>query len=346
MVAVTRITRSKSSTPSMEISRVEKVEVETLTKVGKITKKKTVAKVVTTTKPKGDVEDALAHISVPVDLQLPESFRKFHHDDFLDGVKHIVSVDPKLYPVVVYKDFPLFAREGSGRVKSKPYGDDVILSYWYSLVSSVISQQVSGAAALSIENKFRQLFAPNEPLPKDVLLKTHEELRGAGLSNKKVEYVQHLSEHFSNVENKLAQPEFYQTATDEEIAEELVNLKGIGPWSAKMFLVFTLQRLNVFAHDDLGVARGAYRYLVKRQHILEEIKQQVKASEDLTKLLAKRSKFATSKGKRDWTPYHDVYIKQLGERFEPYSSIMMLLLWRLSSTNVDVLEGSSNKNEN
>lgn len=297
-----------------------------------------------------ELEDALGHIVVPKDLSLPKEFAEFHSPEFINGVNHIIKTDPTLYPVIVYKNFPLYAVAGSTDSKVPQTEADILQLYWYALISGIISQQVSGAAALSIENKFNMLFGPEgtkNATPELVLQKTHEELRGAGLSNKKVEYVQNISEHFINPkDNKLARLEFYKNSSDEEISEELILLKGIGPWSIKMFLTFTLNRFNVFAFDDLGVARGSYRYLNRRKSLLEKIKKEVKKDEALTKLLSKRSKFAASKGKRDWTPYHDVYIAKLGEEFKPYQLIMMMLLWRLSSTNVDVLAGTTGKNPN
>lgn len=235
---------------------------------------------------------------VPSDLSLPMPFTEYHNKEFITGVHHILSIDPSLYPVIVFKNFPHF--RANGTVDESKTESQILEQYWYSLISSIISQQVSGAAAASIERKFNILF---DPLPRAtpalVLTKSHDELRGAGLSNKKVEYVQHISEHFvDSSTNKLAQLEFYKTSTDEEIMEELVSLKGIGPWSAKMFMTFTLKRYNIFAHDDLGVARGAYRYLNRRKHILDKIILDTKQDEALLKLLSKKSKFASSKGKR------------------------------------------------
>ena len=291
-----------------------------------------------------DLENHLSHIEVPVDFELPANFVEKHTPAFIDGVKYILKVDSTLYRPIVCKDFPLFSKNP---VIKLAYPDDPILGYWYSLVSLIISQQVSGAAAKSIESKFRTLY-DGDPTPSATLKLSFEQLRGAGLLNKKVEYVQSLSEHFSNPENELAKLSFYEESLEEKIIEEMVKLKGIGPWSAKMFLVFTLGKINVFAHDDLGVARGAYRYLLRRSALLDRVKREVKLSEDLLRQLQKKSKFAASKGKRDWTPHHDVYVQQLGKFFEPYQTIVMLVLWRLSATNTDVLEGTneSNKNQN
>lgn len=295
--------------------------------------KVTKTKKTTITVKKPIFEDTLLFIEVPGDLALPEEYVKYHTDEFIEAVRHILNQDPTLYRTVVYKTFPHFKRE---EIKPEKTDEEIILSYWHSLISSVVSQQISGMAAKSIMSKFEALF-DGPPTPKETLKFSFDELRSAGLSKMKISYVQHISEVFSDPSSKLCDVLFYQNASLDEVIKELVALKGIGEWSAKMFALFTLNEWDVFAHDDLGVARGISRYLTKRPEILKQIKKEVQDDEDMKLLLKKKPKFGTTK-QRDWTPYHDQYVIQGAKRFSPYLLVFMLLMWRLSSTNVDVLD--------
>lgn len=279
-------------------------------------------------------EETLQKIEIPEDLSLPKEYVEYHTPEFIIGINLIIKKDPSLYPAIVHKPFSNFKR---GETETEIEGD-IILQYWYALISSVISQQISGSAARSIEGKFKNLFM-DKPTPQDTLKKTTEELRGAGLSNMKVKYVLHISEVFSDSNSKLTNPEFYMNSPLELIVEELTTLKGIGVWSAKMFAIFTLRKMDVFAHDDLGIARGMARYLSKRIEVLNEAKDIINRDDELKKLLKKKSKFENSKSsKRDWVPIHDEYVKFIASKFAPYQSVFMMILWRLSSTNLEVLE--------
>lgn len=285
------------------------------------------------------LEDSLDHIEIPKDHKLPEAFVKYHSSDFIKGIEFILSKDPSLYRVIVFKNFDHFAKESPLPSNDYEISDEYgKVNYWYSLVSSVMSQQISGSAAKSIARRFKQLFKNEQPTPAEALTKSIEELKSAGLSTQKAKYILHISETFSDPNSKLSNVNFFSDSLLEEIVDELVKLKGIGVWSAKMFCIFTLNGLDVFAHDDLGIARGAARYLKRRPELLKRIKEEVAQDEELKLMLTKKSKFASTKSKRDWIPYHDAYVTHLGNRFCPYKLIFMLILWRLSSTNIDVLE--------
>lgn len=213
-----------------------------------------------------------------------------------------------------------------------------IHTYWYSLIRSVIAQQVSGAAAKAIQTRFEGLF-DGIPTPNKTLKFTPEELKSVGLSNMKVKYVQSISEAFNDPNNHLTRFEFYKQSKLDDILIELCKLKGIGIWSAKMFAMFTLEEMDVFAEDDLGIARGMARYLNKRPELLKQIKQECMNDEESQLLLKRKLKFANkTDSKRNWTPIHDAYVKYAAKRFLPYRSVFMMILWRLSSTNIDVLE--------
>lgn len=135
-----------------------------------------------------------------------------------------------------------------------------------SLVSSIIGQQVSGAAAKSIKDKFVALFNTNTnnnkdedggtirtsffPTPEDIIKKDITTLRTAGLSQRKAEYIHGLSEKFANGE---LSARMLLNASDEELVEKLTAVRGLGKWSVEMFACFALKRIDVFSTGDLGV---------------------------------------------------------------------------------------------
>ncbi|RLV87643.1 DNA-3-methyladenine glycosylase [Meyerozyma sp. JA9] len=299
--------------------------------------KKTKKTTVTVKKP--HFEDVISFIKVPENLELPQDFVDYHREDFIEAARHIINQDASLYRSIVYKKFPHYKKQGSEIVKSD---EELILSYWHSLISSVVSQQISGSAARSIMSKFEALF-DGKPTPSKTLTFTFDELREVGLSRMKISYVQSISEAFSNPDSNLCKVSFYRNAPLDEVIKELVSLKGIGEWSAKMFALFTLNEWDVFAHDDLGVARGMSRYLAKRPELLNQVKREVQQNEEMKALLKKKPKFGTTK-QRDWVPLHDQYLIHAARRFSPYMSVFMLLMWRLSATNIDVLEAAKSEN--
>ncbi|MEA1880891.1 MAG: DNA-3-methyladenine glycosylase [Candidatus Marinimicrobia bacterium] len=127
-------------------------------------------------------------------------------------------------------------------------------SYYESLVRSIVYQQLSGKAAAIIYGRFKDLFKTESyPQPKDVLESPHEVLRSAGLSNRKATYIRDLSEKWYRGEVNLAN---IDSMSDEEISTELIKVKGIGQWTADMFLMFTLVRPDVFPFGDLGIQKG------------------------------------------------------------------------------------------
>jgi DNA-3-methyladenine glycosylase II len=127
-------------------------------------------------------------------------------------------------------------------------------NYYHALVDSIIGQQLSVKAARSIRLRFYELFGGTElPKPEDILGKTIEELRSAGLSGAKARYVQDLALHV--LEGKLKFDQF-DTLTNGEIIQELTAVKGIGEWTAHMFLMFLMGRLDVLPVGDLGIKNG------------------------------------------------------------------------------------------
>lgn len=122
--------------------------------------------------------------------------------------------------------------------------------YFQSLVNSIISQQLSTKAALSIRNKFVALFGGVFPSARQILKKSDSKLRQAGLSFGKISYIKNLAEA---VERGSLDLKNIDRLSDEEIINSLVQIKGIGRWTAEMFLLFSLGRPDVFSHGDLGL---------------------------------------------------------------------------------------------
>lgn len=126
-------------------------------------------------------------------------------------------------------------------------------NYYQELVESIISQQLSVKAARSILTKFLGLFGGEFPKPEQILDKSVEELRSAGLSNAKARYIQDLAAH---VQDGTIELDILNTLSNDEIISELTKVKGIGEWTAHMFLMFCMGRLDVLAHGDLGIKNG------------------------------------------------------------------------------------------
>lgn len=125
------------------------------------------------------------------------------------------------------------------------------------LVRSIISQQISTQAARSIRERLDAVLAPNKLTPDNLARLTMAELRSAGLSPQKAEYLRDLCSRVLDGRLRLSQ---IGRRSDEKVVEQLVQVKGVGVWTAQMFLMFSLGRLDVFPHTDLGI-RAALRDL-------------------------------------------------------------------------------------
>ena len=120
------------------------------------------------------------------------------------------------------------------------------------LARSICGQQISVKAAESVWQRVL-LQCGKRPSPASVQKAGLERLRAAGLSGRKAEYILDLSKHFSD---KLVQPTKWEQMPDEDIIEELTAIRGIGRWTAEMFLIFNLQRPDVLPLDDVGLLKA------------------------------------------------------------------------------------------
>jgi DNA-3-methyladenine glycosylase II len=121
------------------------------------------------------------------------------------------------------------------------------------LLRTIVGQQVSTKAARAIYGRVLDLFGGEAPSPRRLLKASEEELRGAGLSGRKVEYVRDLARHVVDGELELDR---LGELGDEEVIEEIVAVRGLGRWSAEMFLLFHLERPDVLSGGDLGIRKA------------------------------------------------------------------------------------------
>ena len=126
--------------------------------------------------------------------------------------------------------------------------------YFQSLLRSIVFQQLSGKAAQTIYERLLNLIPKTSNIcPNEVLKLEKDEMRKAGLSFQKINYVRNLADYF---ENNSLQKKDVEEMTDEEISKELTKIKGIGQWTVDMFLMFTLNRTDILPYKDLGIQKG------------------------------------------------------------------------------------------
>jgi DNA-3-methyladenine glycosylase II len=171
-----------------------------------------------------------------------------------DPVAALRAADPVLRGVI-----DAVGADGLGEARARRPAD-----HYGALLRSIVGQQLSTKAARAIYLRLTERFGGRTPTPAEVLADDPENLRAAaGLSHAKVKYLRSLAEHVIEGSLKL---ERLDELPDEEVIAELVAVKGLGVWSAHMFLMFQLQRPDVLAVGDLGI-----RNAVKRAYGLDEL---------------------------------------------------------------------------
>ena len=221
---------------------------------------------------------------------------------------HLIKVDPRFKAIIKEHPCHLFSAKGLAE----------IIDPFRSLASGIMGQQVSGAAAKSIKNKFIALFHervdPDDdikfPTPAQVAVTDIARLRLAGLSQRKAEYIQGLAQKF--VDGELTN-EMLMKASDEEVMEKLIAVRGLGKWSVEMFACFGLKRLDILSTGDLGVQRGMAAFFGK----------------DVKKLKAK--------GGGKWKYMSEQDMLEKSEPYAPYRTLFMWYMWRVEDVDVDVM---------
>lgn len=199
--------------------------------------------------------------------------------DWSAALAHLRQMDPKLAPLI----------DTHGHPTIRPGRDPV-----HSLARAIVSQQLSGKAADTIWGRFLALYPPRAfPAAKKLLATPDADLRSAGLSGAKAAAIKDLARH---VVEKRLDPAKLPQLTDPEIAAALLPVRGIGPWSVDMFLMFTLARPDVLPVGDLGIRKGMQRHFGLRK--LPEAKKMI----------------------------------ALAARWQPYRTIGSWYMWRLLET--------------
>lgn len=125
--------------------------------------------------------------------------------------------------------------------------------YFAALCQAIFTQQVSTAVATILFERFTKLFPGGRPTPQGLLGLSDEQLRGVGLSRQKLCYLRDLAERFASGQIPVRR---FSSMSDEQIIESLLPIKGVGRWTAEMFLIFVLNRPDLLPVDDLGVRKG------------------------------------------------------------------------------------------
>jgi DNA-3-methyladenine glycosylase II len=194
------------------------------------------------------------------------------------GMRHLSRRDPVMRRLI--KVCPPFRP-----LPDKPHGP------WDSLVTAIVHQQLAVKAGRTIAGRVRALTPGHRyPTPEQMLAFTDQQLRAVGLSGQKTSYIKDLARQVSDGSLKLGS---LRRLSDAEVIEQLTRVRGIGVWSAQMFLVFHLGRLDVLAVGDLGL-----QIACSRAYGLEE-------------------KYATA-----------AQMEDLGRKWAPYRSIASWYLWR------------------
>ena len=152
-----------------------------------------------------------------------------------------------------------------------PFQCKVNRDRFQSLVHSILSQQISGAAAKTIKSRLNQAVEPAKLTPDSLLQFTTDDLRQIGISRQKAGYLFDLAEKVDSEQVKLSS---LARKDDQTVIDELTQVKGIGVWTAQMFLMFSLARLDVFPVDDLGIRNAIQKaysidHDLNRQELLE-----------------------------------------------------------------------------
>lgn len=161
-------------------------------------------------------------------------------------------------------------------------------THFGALVRSIVFQQLSGKAASTIHGRFCALFPDGEPAPEGIMAASDEQLRRVGLSRQKIGYLRDLA---LKVHSRALPLDHVHTLPDPDLIAHLVQVKGIGRWTAQMFLMFKLGRPDVLPELDLGIQNAIKRAYRKRKVGPKEV-------------------------------------QRIGAKWSPYSSLACWYLWR------------------
>ena len=209
-----------------------------------------------------------------VALLLPQTKTRSRSDGYRTACRHLAGNDPVMRSLI--------AQVGPCTLVPR-------LPYFPVLCDSIVSQQLSTVAAATIYRRFSALFPRRTPTPAAVRLTPVPELRRVGLSAQKAGYLRDLAEGF--LDGRIV-TRALSRRSNEEIVAALMSVRGIGRWTAEMFLIFSLNRLNVLPVDDLGIRKAIRRWY------------------EFKSLPAART------------------VRQVGKPWEPYETVACWYLWQ------------------
>jgi DNA-3-methyladenine glycosylase II len=207
------------------------------------------------------------------------------------AAKQLAAADPRMAALIERLgeiDLETRLRRRSEERPADAYG---------ALLRAIVGQQLSTKAARTIYGRILDLFEGSTPAPEQLLEADESDLRGAGLSGRKVEYVRDLASHVLAGELELDR---FGELSDEQVIEEIVAVRGLGVWTAEMFLLFHLERPDVLSGGDLGIRKA-----VQIEYGLEEMPAPAR-------------------------------VLEIGEPWRPHRSLASLYLWEsLANAPVD-----------
>ena len=171
-------------------------------------------------------------------------------------------------------------------------------NYFKSLLRSIIHQQLSSKAAGTIENRFLELYnASRYPSPEEVLKTPAEVIQNVGISRMKTEYIRGLAKVIVDRDIRL---EKLTELSNDEVGTVLKQVRGIGQWTVDMFLIFSLNRPDVFPLNDLGIQKGLMLFLGRAKYL------------DRESMLS------------------------YSEKWKPYRTLVSLYLWKIVDEGIDI----------
>ena len=200
----------------------------------------------------------------------------------------LAASDPAMAKLIERLGDRSAAQRRRGAPKPDAYG---------ALLRTIVGQQLSAKAARTIYERVLALYGGKTPSPKQILATDEADLRGAGLSGRKVEYIRDLAAHVQSGELELDRLE---ELSDEEVIEEISAVRGLGKWSAEMFLIFHLERPDVISGGDLGIRKA-----IQLELGMDEMP----------------------------TPAE---VEEIGERWSPHRSLASIYLWESLANDVTV----------
>jgi DNA-3-methyladenine glycosylase II len=215
------------------------------------------------------------------------------------AIHHLKKSDPVMRAII--------ERIGSCRMQFGP-------PEFHSLAEAIVYQQLNGKAAVTIFKRFAALTG--EPVTPEAILKlSDEQMRSAGLSRQKSAYLKDLA-----VKTSAGVLDFSQLSNlpDAEVIERLTLVKGIGVWTAQMFLIFTLKRENVLPTGDFGIRMAMYKHYL-------DVKR---AKAGKTSTSGKKSALSKKGPKRKIQLPSPEQMEKIAKCWEPYRSVACWYLWQ------------------